>query len=188
MKNVIKFLLFIAYSTCIFFLPNNVFILLFVLFNLFIMIIAKVKIKKVFIMTLQVLPFIIFTFLINCLLDTFINSIWIGVKLLIVCNITVIYSQTTDVLTIAETIKALCAPLKLFKIDTDEIKVMVCISLSMLPILKKDLFEVKEACIAKNITFNVKNMKIILSKFFLSLLSRVNELEESLIAKGYGSE
>ncbi len=89
---------------------------------------------------------------------------------------------------IAETIKILCAPLKIFKINTDEIKVMVCISLSMLPVLKKDLYETKEACIAKHIVFNVKNIKIILAKFFLSLIARVNEIEESLMAKGYSNE
>lgn len=65
---------------------------------------------------------------------------------------------------------------------------MVCISLSVIPILKKDLYELKEACTSKKITFNVKNMKIILAKFFLSLISRVNEIEESLIAKGYSNE
>ena len=65
---------------------------------------------------------------------------------------------------------------------------MVCISLSMLPILKKDLYEVKEACIAKNIAFNIKNMKIILAKFFLSLITKVNQLEESLTAKGCANE
>ena len=36
--------------------------------------------------------------------------------------------------------------------------------------------------------FNVKNMKIILSKFFITLITRVNEIEESLIAKGYSNE
>lgn len=65
---------------------------------------------------------------------------------------------------------------------------MVCISLSVIPILKKDLYELKEACKSKNITFNVKNMKIILARYFLSLISRVNEIEESLIAKGYSNE
>ena len=56
------------------------------------------------------------------------------------------------------------------------------------PILKKDLYELKEACKSKNITLNVKNMKIVLAKFFLLLISRVNEIEESLIAKGYSNE
>ena len=40
---------------------------------------------------------------------------------------------------IADTIKAICSPLKIFKVNTDDIKVMVCISLSVIPILKKDL-------------------------------------------------
>ncbi len=64
---------------------------------------------------------------------------------------------------------------------------MVCISLSMIPVLKKDLSEVKEACKAKNISMNIKNTKIILGKFFISLIKRVNEIEESLIAKGYNN-
>lgn len=89
---------------------------------------------------------------------------------------------------IADTIKAICSPLKIFKVNTDDIKVMVCISLSVIPILKKDLYELKEACKSKSIAFTVKNMKIVLAKFFLSLISRVNEIEESLIAKGYSNE
>lgn len=86
---------------------------------------------------------------------------------------------------VAETIKLLCTPLKIFKIDIENIKIMICISLSMISILKRDLYEVKNACKAKNITFNIKNMKYILSKFFLSLITRTNQIEESLISKGY---
>lgn len=62
---------------------------------------------------------------------------------------------------------------------------MVCISLSIIPVLKKDLNEVKEACKAKKIYFNTNNMKIVLSKFFISLIKKVSEIEEALIAKGY---
>lgn len=87
---------------------------------------------------------------------------------------------------IAETIQLICTPLKIFKINMNEIKVLVCISLSMLPILKKDLYEVKDACIAKNISFNIKNIKYILLKFSSSIIKRVNQIEEALIAKGYG--
>ncbi len=61
---------------------------------------------------------------------------------------------------------------------------MVCISLSMIPILKKELNEMKDACKAKGIKFNLRNMKIILSKFFLNLIMRVNQIEEALMAKG----
>ena len=89
---------------------------------------------------------------------------------------------------IANTIKALCYPLKIFGINTEDIRIMVCISLSMIPIFIKDLREVKEVCKAKNIKFNIKNIKTILGKFFLSLISRVGQIEESLIAKGYNSQ
>lgn len=54
----------------------------------------------------------------------------------------------------------------------------------MLPILKKELQEIKESCISKNISFNISNMKYILAKFFISLFRRVNQLEEAIIAKG----
>lgn len=62
---------------------------------------------------------------------------------------------------------------------------MVCISLSMFHILKKDLDEMKEACKNKNISINIKNTKHILGKFFLSIITRVNYIEEALIAKGH---
>lgn len=97
MKNVIKFLLFITYSTSIFFLPNSMIILFFILLNILMMIIAKVNIKKVISKTLIILPFIIFTFLINWLLDNLNNALWIGIKLFVVCNITIIYSETTSI-------------------------------------------------------------------------------------------
>ena len=148
------------------------------------MLLLRKSVNRIIKRTLNVMPFIIFTFIINCLLDDITNAIWIGIKLLIVCNMTMIYSNTTTVTGVAETVKDLCSPLKLFGINTDEIKIIVCISLTMIPILKKDLSEMKEACRAKGIKINIKNIKTILSKFSLSILIRVNELEEALIAKG----
>lgn len=183
MNNLIKFLFFVIYATIVFFFPNNEIIVVFVLINLFVMIVNFRNFNNILYRTFRIFPFIFFTFIFNCLLDNFVNACLIGAKLLIVCNITVSYANTTSVLEVADTIKLLCRPLKLFNINTDDIKVMVCISLSMLPVLKNDLYEVKNACIVKNIKFNIFNMKYILSKFFTTLLKRVNEIEESLITK-----
>lgn len=97
MKNLIKFLIFIAYSTCIFFLPNNKIIIVFILVNVIAMICAKKNIRKIIRNTTKILPFILFTFVINYILDNYINAIWIGIKLLIVCNITFVYSSTNTV-------------------------------------------------------------------------------------------
>ncbi len=86
---------------------------------------------------------------------------------------------------ISETIKTLCSPLKFFKVNIDDIGLLISISLSMIPILKKELYEVKDACKAKNISFNFKNSKYILSKFFISLIRKVNQIEEALVSRGY---
>ena len=61
---------------------------------------------------------------------------------------------------------------------------MVCISLSLLPAIKNDLTEIKNACKDKKINMNLTNMKYILSKFLLSLIKRVNQIDEALIEKG----
>jgi len=98
MKNVINFLIFIIYSTVIFFLPNNKFIFILVIINFVLMFLSKKNVKKLLNSTVGFLPFIIFTFLINCILDEAINAFWIAVKLIIVCNITVIYSSNISIM------------------------------------------------------------------------------------------
>ena len=129
MKDVLKFLIFIIYATTIFFLPNHIYILACFIINLAIILLCKLSIKKAFFNTLKIVPFVLFTFVINLFLDSFIFALWIGIKLIIVCNTTFIYSQTTTVANLAKTIRLLCTPLKLFKVNTEEIEVMVCISL-----------------------------------------------------------
>lgn len=96
MKNLIKFLIFITYSTCIFFMPNNKIIIAFIIINAISMIITKKHVKNIIINTFKILPFILFTFIINCIMDEFVNATWIGIKLIVVCNITFVYSSTTS--------------------------------------------------------------------------------------------
>lgn len=98
MKNIIKFLMFIAYSTVVFFFPNNYIILSLVLINVCAMLVARTHIRNIISNTLRILPFIILTFLFNWLLDDINNAMWIGLKLLIVCNMTMVYASTTSVM------------------------------------------------------------------------------------------
>ncbi len=200
MRHLVKFLIFIIYCTVVFFIPNDYTLFIPVLVNIFLIIgcllftymyekrtknYNKYNIFSIFSTTFKVMPFIIFTFIINCILDNYINALFIGLKLFVVCNATIIYSFTTTAVKTAKTVELLCSPLRLFKINTEEIFILVCISLSMIPIIKNELIEIRNSCKAKNMNINVKNYKYILSKFFYSLLIRVNEIEGSLIAKGY---
>lgn len=186
MKNVILFLVFIIYATLIFFTPN---LLIYIVIPLFInavaMVIVKVDLKKVIKNLLHVLPFIVFTGIINLILENYIYALYISIKLVLVCNITYIYSRTTTVFTVAKTVKTICSPLKLFKINIDDIEILVALALSMIPVLKKEAIDLKNACVAKNIDWNIKNIKIILSKLLISIIKRVNEIDEALIEKGH---
>lgn len=184
MKDVIKFLLFLIYATIIFFLPNQPIVLFAFFINFSVMLFTKCTVGSAVNSIMKYLPFILLTFFINCLLGDVIEATWIAIKLILVCNITFIYSKTTTVMNIAKTIEQLCAPLKLFHINTEEIKILVCISLSMVPILKAEFTEVRMACRAKNIPFNIQNMKIILQKIIISFMKRVNAIDEALIEKG----
>ncbi len=185
MKNLIKFILFIIYTTLVFLLPNSLYVLLLFLLHFMIILFCKINIMQITLSMLKVFPFILFTFLINLIVDNFYNALWIGIKLIIVCNITFIYSKTISVASFARTIKLLFSPLKLLKINVDDIEIMVCMALTMIPVFKSDLTELKESCLSKNIKFNFSNLKFILSKFLLSLIRRINQIEESLISKGY---
>lgn len=97
MKDIIRFLLFIIYATSIFFFPNSVLVLFFIVINNLIMLINKINIKHVIIKCIQILPFIIFTFFVNWILDTFYNAVWIGLKLFLVSQITIIYSECSSI-------------------------------------------------------------------------------------------
>ena len=112
MINLISFIIFIAYATVIFFLPNTVVVLACVLINLILMFLIKVNIKRLINSLLSILPFIIFTFIINCFLDNFTNALWIGIKLIIVCHITIIYSNTTTITRNSRNDKIIMYPIK----------------------------------------------------------------------------
>lgn len=186
MKNILMFFSFIVYATVIFFIDNNSLLLLILLLNILAMLAVHIHITEAIRNLLKIMPFILLTVIFNCILSNYEYAILVGMKLLLVCNITYIYSKTTTVREIGYTIKKLCTPLKFIKINPNEIELMVCISLSMIPILKKEYSQLKEACLAKGMDMNVKNMRMILTKLMVSIMKKVNNIEEAIIEKGYG--
>lgn len=180
------FLGFILYATAIFFIDNPFLFLGILLLNLLAMANLKISLVEAIENIKKILPFILVTVLINWILENYEYAFLVAIKLLLVCNSTYIYARTTSVREIAITIKNLCMPLKLWKVNLEDIEILVCISLSMIPILKNEYRQLREASLAKGMEINLKNMKPILAKLMVSLMKRVNELEESMIEKGYG--
>lgn len=98
MRDLILFLAFLVYSSAVFFFPNNEWICVFVFINLVFMFFMRKFCKRILIRTLSLFPFVIFTFVFNVFLDSFFNAVCVGIKLIIVCNITMIYSCSTTVM------------------------------------------------------------------------------------------
>ena len=184
-KGIMILVVFILYASFIFLIDTNILLLVVFLLNLLAMLCLKIKLTDAIENIVKLLPFILLTVIINCLLSNYEYAILVAVKLILVCNATYIYSKTTTISEIARMIKKLCMPLKLLKVNPDDMELLVCISLSMIPILKREYSQLREACFAKGMDFNVKNMKVILTKLMISVMKRVNEIEESMIEKGY---
>ena len=89
---------------------------------------------------------------------------------------------------LASTIKNLCFPLKIFKINTENIGLMVSISICMIPVLKSELYSIIQAMKSKGKIMKMNGISVAMKPILISILRRTNEIERTLIAKGYEGE
>jgi len=189
MKNLIKFILFLIYTIGIFFI-NNYFVLgAIAIFNIILMLILKINLKNAMKSIIKLSIFIAFTVIINIIFADLKFAILIGIRLILVCNLSYIFSKTISNTEIGDVIEKLVYPLKIFKINPKEIGLMVTIALSFIPIMKEEFSQIKNVLKVKGIkptNLNLlKNLNLIFRPFFVSVLQRLNEIEMSLKAKGY---
>lgn len=189
MKNLIKFILFLMYTIGVFFVEDYISFGLIALFNIIFMIIAKISLKNALNNTIKLLPFILFTIAINTIFAGLKFSILIGIRLILIRNLTYIFSKTISYMEFAGVIEKMVYPLKLFGINPEEIGLIVIIALSFIPIIKNEFDQIRNVLKVKGIkptTFNMlKNLGLIFKPFLISVMQRLNEIEMSLKAKGY---
>lgn len=192
MKNIVRFLLFIIYTISIFFIKNYILIFSAFIINLIIAVLVRVKIKDMLTNIGKLLVFILVTVIINAFMQDLKTSILIGVKLILVCNITYIFSKVLTYMEFATLIEKIFYPLKIFKINSKDIGLVVCIALTFIPILKDELNQIKNVLKVKGFktsTINIiKNAHIVFQPFFVLIFKRINKLEDSLKVKGYQGE
>lgn len=76
-------------------------------------------------------------------------------------------------------------PLKIFKINPENIGMMMRIAFCVLPILKTEIEQKRYALKAKGMEPKLSNITIMIKPLLISILRRTNEMEKSLEAKGY---
>ncbi len=189
MKNIIKFILFVIYVIGIFFVNNYIVLGTIAIFNLCLIIVSKINIKKTMINIMKLLPFILFTAAINLIFSSLKDAILITVRLILVCNISYIFSKTITYLEFAEVIEKIFYPLKVFKINPKDISLIIVIALSFMPIMKDELFQMRNILKVKGINTTkinlIKNINLVFKPFFISVLQRINEIELALKEKAY---
>lgn len=182
-------LFFIIYSVVLFLISNLWVLIGATIFNILLIIVLKIKFVDVIKNLCSILVFTIVVFLFNIIFDSVINSLIVCAKIIIVCNFSFIISKTFNVNEIAEGISTLLYPLKLFKVDVNEITLMIVIALNFISIIKREALSLKTTLKARNINFNLKTLftktHIIFTIFFANILKRVDMLETTLKARGF---
>lgn len=187
--NIIKFVFFLLYIISIFFIKNNIALIGALIINIILILIYKINLKKLLNSLNKISIFVLITALINVFVVDINYAILIGIKLILVCSITYIFSTTLSYMEFATVIEILSYPLKLIGVNPKDIGLLITIALSFIPILKEELSRIKYILLVKGFKINtiniLKNTNIIFQPLFVSIMERINEIEYSLKAKGY---
>ena len=186
---IVAFIAFLIYASAIFFVKSYYLLEIVLVTNLILMLIFNINYKKTAIFLLKLLPFIAFTGIINIILGGIELGILISARLILVCQVTYIFAEKMTPKKIQYAIEKILIPLQLFKINTKEIGIMVAISISFIPIIQKEIQNLKYSLTSKGFQINflniVKRPNIIIVPLITSVIKRTTEIEESLISRGY---
>lgn len=185
MKNLLKLSLFLVYVSLIFFIESKFWLILVTAVNILIAVFSNTSAKTIMKSISSFLPVIVFTFFINSIVVNVNSGIKIGVKLLLVCSITCIFSKNMRYMELANAIEKLFYSIKFIGIKPKDVSLLVCIALSFIPILKDEIYQIKNALKAKGFKINLKNSKLIYKPFFISLIKRISDIENALKSKAY---
>lgn len=192
MKTVLKFIAFLIYTICLFWIKDISLLLIIFGLQTILRLVCKVSIDGAIKSIFGLMPFIIFTVLINMLAMDLKEAILIGIRLILICHITYVFGKTTSAMQIAKAIQTLLYPLKWFGVNVNNIGIMVSIAITFIPIIKQEIQNIKYSLIAKGVdmrfTNQIKHINYIMGPLFHSLLRKVRDIEQSLKSKAYIEE
>lgn len=187
--NIFKFIFFLMYVILIFFIKSNIALIGALTINIILIIVYKINLNNLINNIIKIFIFVLITAIINAFVVNINYAILIGIKLILVCTITYIFSRALSYMEFATVIEDLAYPLKFIGINPKDLGLLITIAISFIPILREELERIKYVLIVKGFKINtiniIKNMNIIFKPLFVSIMERINEIEYSLRAKGY---
>ncbi len=182
---VFKFVLFIAYTMLIFFLPNLWQYMLLILFtNLLAIGISQVKFHKIWQNMLHFVPFIILAIAFNIMFDSLEYAIYIAIKLMLVCMVSSTYAQNMSFYKLSQVLQTLFIPLRILHVNTEEIVLVIYLALTTMVIFKRRIMEINLAIRAKNAKLNLMLLRQITLKLLTDFFRELDNIDAALRAKG----
>ena len=180
---------FVGYSCLVFVVDNLYFLLGCIIFHTVLAFALRVSLRKLLKNLGKCWLFALFVVLFNFIFDNWLVSLIIGVKILIVTNFAFLFRYRISHTNLANGLAMLFYPLKIFKVNVDNLALMLVIALNFISILGRELIELKDHLRSRNIKLSLNTFftktHLIFTMFFAGLLNRVISLENALIARGY---
>lgn len=174
--NSLLLIILVISSSVLFFINNFYVILGLLIFVTILSLVFRVRLPLY-------LPFIILlliNFILNFWLSDIMMATMVTVRLIIMFISVNLIIKKIGTYNLAYTIG------NLFR--SKEITLIISIALSFIPIMIKELLEIRKSLITKNFPLNIKNVlrrpNVFIMTFFSNLFKRVSEMEKVLISKG----
>lgn len=186
MKNCILLLMFILYTTSIFFISNNYALAIFCIINIALIFMLKIPLKRVFYSLYRFSFVVAITFLFNILFGYYIDAIIISIRLILVCNISFIFTYKMGFTNIMSALEKLFIPLKFIGISPSDISLIINIAITSIPVFIRDIEQTLFSMQNKGLNkYSLKSLKYTSKILLFSLFKKTNEIELTLKAKNY---
>ena len=178
--NIFLFFFLLIFSIIIFFIDNLSFIIIIFVISLLLTFLFKIKLPLY-------LPFIILliiNFTLNLLFSNIIDASIVTIRLVVMFILANLIIKKIGIYNLSNVIGIITR--------SKSITLIIAISFSFIPIMIKEISEIKRSLITKNFTFNFKNIitkpHIFVNTFFNNIFKKVNDMEKVLISKGIEEE
>ncbi len=131
--------------------------------------------------------FVTFVVLCNLLISDWQQALLLGARLGLAIEATYIISQILSMQEFAQGIAGLCAPLRLFKVDTDELALSVAVALTFVPLLTREAKQLQNNLKLKGCTWKTlcRQPQVYVIGIVTQLLDYAEAAEQALRLKGY---
>ena len=174
---------FFFYTTGIFFIDDYLWFAGIAIFNLFLILILRKNIIRVFRNLLLFMPFVALTVLFNFLLNGWESALLVATRLTLVCNFTYIFVTSIGGIRFARGVESILFPLKLFRVKTRNISLIIAVALTFIPVIFRETKVIREGMHARGL--RRPKLGLFFSIISYKILYRASTLSDTLNAKGY---